>query len=75
MGEELTIAEIREKYPSEWILLENPCTNDAMEVQSGKVRWHSADRDELYGKAMELRPKSFAFLYTGAIPEDMEFAL
>ena len=69
MSEELTIAEIEAKYPSEWILVEDPCTNEALEVQSGTVLWHSPDRDEVYRKAVELRPKRSAVLNTRRIPE------
>jgi hypothetical protein len=75
MSEVLTAAEIEVRYPNEWILVEDPTTNDALEVLSGKVLCHSPNRDEMYRKAVELRPKNCAFLYTGTIPEDMEFAL
>ncbi len=69
MNEVLTIAEIESRFPSEWILVEDPQTNEALEVQSGRVLCHSKDRDEVYRKAVELRPKRFAMLYTGTIPE------
>jgi hypothetical protein len=70
MAEELSIAEIESRYPNEWILVEDPITNEALEVQSGKVLWHSADRDEVYHKAVELRPKRSAILCTQRIPDD-----
>lgn len=69
MNEVLTLAEIESQFPSEWILVEDPQTNEALEVQSGRVLHHSKDRDEVYRKAVELRPKRFAMLYTGTIPE------
>ena len=47
----------------------------ALEVKSGKVRWHSKDRDEVYRKAVELRPKRFAMLYTGTLPKDAAIVL
>jgi hypothetical protein len=75
MIDTLLITEIEEKYPSEWILLEDPQTGDDLKVKSGKVLWHSPDRDEVYQKAIELRPQHSAFLYTGTIPDDMEFVL
>ena len=28
-------------FVAEWVLVEDPQTNDALEVQSGKVRYHS----------------------------------
>jgi len=71
----LTVAEIEAQFPSEWILLEEPRTNAALEVEAGRVRWHSADRDEVYRKAVELRLARFAILYTGRIPENTAVVL
>jgi hypothetical protein len=75
MDHVLTLKEIEERFDSEWVLVEDPETNDALEVQRGTVRWHSKDRDEVYRKAVELRPKRFAMLYTGTIPKDTAIAL
>jgi hypothetical protein len=75
MNEILTITQIETQFEGEWILIEDPQTNEALEVQSGKVCWHSKDRDEVYRKAVELRPKRFAMLYTGKIPEDTAIVL
>ena len=69
MGENLTIEEIESRFDSEWILLEDPRVDQYLNVQSGSVIWHSKDRDEVYQKAVELRPKHSAFLYTGRMPE------
>jgi hypothetical protein len=44
-------------------------------VLRGKVRSHSKDRDEVYREAVKLRPKRFAMLYTGTIPEDTAIVL
>lgn len=75
MDDVMSIAEIEAQCESEWVLLEDPETNDALEVQSGKVRWHSKDRDEVYRKTVELRPKRFAMLYTGKLPRDTAIVL
>jgi hypothetical protein len=76
MSEILSIQEIESRYPDEWILLEDPETGANQKVSGGIVRCHSADRDEVYQKAIELSPKRIAFLYTGTVPEEgMEFAL
>jgi hypothetical protein len=71
----LTAAEIEKQFKSEWILLEDPQTDEALRVKSGKLRWHSKDRDEVYRKAIELRPKRFAVLFTGKMPKNTELAL
>lgn len=75
MDEVLALAEIESRFDSEWVLVEDPQTNEFLEVQSGKVIWHSKDRDEVYRKAVELRPKRFAMLYTGKIPEGTAIVL
>lgn len=75
MGEVLTIAEITSTYESEWVLVEDPQTNAALEVQSGTVLYHSKDRDEFDRKVLGFHPRRFAVLYTGEIPEGVEFAL
>lgn len=75
MNEVLTIAEIESQFQSEWILVEEPRTNEALKVQSGRVRWHSKDREEVYRKAVEIRPKRFAIVYTGTMPEDTAVVL
>jgi len=75
MEEVLTIAQIEAQFDSEWILVGDPQTNEALEVQSGKVLWHSKDREEVYRKAVELRPKRSAMLYTGKMPKDTAVVL
>lgn len=75
MNDVMTISEIEAHFSFEWVLVEEPETNQALEVQRGKVRWHSTDREEVYRKAVELRPRRFAILYTGRMPEDTAIVL
>ena len=75
MEEVLTIAQIEAQFDSEWILVGDPQTNEALEVHSGKVLWHSKDREEVYRKAVELRPRRSAMLYTGKMPKDTAVVL
>jgi hypothetical protein len=75
MEKEMTIEEIESQFDSEWVLVEDPQTNEALEVLGGKVIHHSKDRDEVYRKAVALRPKRSAILYTGEIPEDTAVVL
>lgn len=69
MNQQMTIAQIRSQFESEWVLVEDPETNDALDVLSGRVIHHSHDRDEVYRKAVSLRPTRCAVVYTGDIPE------
>jgi hypothetical protein len=64
MSQLLSISQIQTQFPSEWVLLEDPETNNALELQSGRVLAHSKDRDEVYRLAVKLRPKRSAILYT-----------
>ena len=75
MDEVLTTAQIETQFESEWVLVEDPQTDEALTVRLGKVRWHSKDRDEVYRKAVELRLARFAILYTGRIPKDAAVVL
>jgi hypothetical protein len=75
MGEVLTLAEIETQFPDEWILVEDPETNDALEIQSGRVVCHSKNRDEVYRFAVARRPARFATLWTGTWPEDTAIIL
>ena len=56
MSDILTIAEMAAQFVSEWVLVEDPQTNDALEVKGGKVRWHSKYRDEVYRKRLSFAP-------------------
>jgi hypothetical protein len=75
MSDVLTIAEIEAQFAAEWVLVADPETNDALEVQRGTVLYHSKDRDEVYREAVRLRPKRFAMLYTGTLPKDTAVVL
>ena len=75
MDEVMTIAQIEAQFQAEWVLVEEPQTNEALEVQGGKVRWHSKDREELYRKAVEMHPKRFAIVYTGKMPKGTAIVL
>lgn len=71
----LTMKQIEDRYPSEWVLIEDPEVDEHLEMIRGRVVWHSSERDEVDRKALELRPRSPATLYTGSWPENMEYVL
>ena len=73
--EVLTIAEIEGKFQSEWVLIEDPSTDESLEVRGGTVRCHGKDRDEVYRRAVQIRPKRFVIVYTGTMPGDTAIAL
>ena len=75
MQEDLSLKQIQKQFDSEWVLVEDPETTEALEVIGGRVLWHSKDRDEVYNRAMELHPARSAMLYTGELPEDAAVVL
>ncbi len=40
----MTISEIESEFDSEWVLVDEPETNEQLEVLKGKVLHHSKDR-------------------------------
>jgi hypothetical protein len=75
MHEVMTLAEINSRFPSEWVLVADPEVNQHLEVVRGRVVIHSKDRDEVDRKAIALRLKHAAYLYTGTMPEGTEMVL
>jgi hypothetical protein len=67
--------EIKARYAPDWVLIGEPQTNEFQQLLGGKVLFHSPDRDEVYRKAIELRPGFFACRFLGETPEDMAFLL
>jgi hypothetical protein len=75
MADVMTIAEIEKQFAGEWVLVGEPQTNEALEVQSGTILCHSKDRDEVYRCAVAQRPKRFAVLYNGTMPPNTAIVL
>ena len=75
MSGAVSLADITARYESEWVLVEDPQLNEQLEVLGGRVLYHSKDRDEVYQKAVELRPKHSAVLYTGTMPQGTAIVL
>ena len=73
--EEMTLSQMKSRFRSEWVLIGDPDTDRALNVRGGKVLHHSKDRDEVYRKAISLRPMRSAVMYTGRIPEDTAIIL
>jgi hypothetical protein len=68
MNQAFTIAQIRARFDAEWVLIENPQTDENLALQDGVVRSHSKDREEVYRQAIAMpEPKRFAMLYTGQL--------
>jgi hypothetical protein len=75
MNEVMTIADIRESFDAEWVLLGDPRTDSALNVEAGEVLAHSRDRDEVYRRVAALNPARFALLFTGKMPANTAIVL
>jgi hypothetical protein len=75
MDEVLTLDQIEGRFPSEWILVGDPELTKTFLVVRGKVLCHSANRDDVYRKARELRPRHSAIVYTGTLPDEAAVVL
>ncbi len=65
-----TIEEIKAEFPSEWVLIGEPRTDEWARLQGGRVLFHSPNRDDVYRKAVESRLPHFAVRYFGTMPEN-----
>ncbi len=75
MNQVLTVDEINQQFDSEWVVLEDPQTDQTGQVKGGRVLWHSKNRDEIDRKLVEQRPKRVAIFYTGKLPKDAAIVL
>lgn len=71
----MSLVEIEEAFAGEWVLVDEPQMDETLQLVKGKVLHHSKDRDEVYRKAVALRPKRSAILYTGRMPKETAIVL
>ena len=68
-GESLTLDEIMEKYPDQWLFIIEPeINNETSELISGIVTAHSDLRDDVYSELSTLKGGA-VIRYTGEIPK------
>lgn len=70
MSKIISLSEIQETIDSEWVLIGDPELSDNLTIKRGTVLYHSKDRDEVYRKGRELKPRHSAVLYTGSLPDN-----
>lgn len=70
-GEILTVAEIRDRYPREWVLIADTESDDLWNVIRGEVLAHSPEREEIDRALTKFQDvRSMSIEYTGPIPDD-----
>ncbi len=61
----LSLQEIRENYPNQWVLVINPELDDNFEIIRGEVVANCTTKEELYQKLHLRQGQSSAIEYTG----------
>lgn len=75
-GEILTAAEIRDRYPREWVLIADPESDDLWNVIRGEVLAHSPEREEIDQALTKFKDiQSISIEYTGPIPDEYSVIL
>ena len=71
----LTLEEMYEQYPEQWLLIADPELDENLNVVRGEVVLTSEDRDDIYDNLHLRNGKSFAIEDTGEWPEDLHLML
>jgi hypothetical protein len=61
----MTIEEIKQQYPDQWVLIEFTQLDDHLSVVDGKVLAHSPSRHEIEKELTTLRNERIAVEFTG----------
>ena len=61
----LTLAEIKAKYPDQWVLVIEPDFDEDLEIIRGEVVYNTPDKEDLYEHLYLSNHRSFALEYTG----------
>lgn len=76
MNEILTVAEMKERYPGEWVLVGEAQTNPpSLRVVAGRVLAHSTDPDEVYRQIAAHQPGDLALVNFVELPQGTELLL
>jgi hypothetical protein len=71
----MKMAEIRERYKDEWVLIEYTKLDEELNVVEGEVIAHSPSRDEIYRQLVKTTGRDIAIEYLGEVPEDLAVML
>ena len=61
----MTLEEIKQQYPNQWVLIEFTQLDDDLSLVDGKVLAHSLSRDEIEKELTTLRNEKIAVEFTG----------
>ena len=67
MEDTMTVDEIVERYPDEWVLIGDPNIDECSPYTVGRVLFHSKDREEVLRRAGRWDSPVQALRYTGEL--------
>ena len=65
ISKRLSLAEIRQYYPNQWVLVIEPKLDDDLNLIDGEVVYHTSDKEDLYNHLHLSGEHSSALEYTG----------
>lgn len=72
----MTLEEIKQRYPNEWVLIEFSKLDETLEPLEGTVIAHAASHDVILAELAKYTSKRLAIKYTGEdVPVDVSYAL
>ncbi len=75
MPHQLTWAEMKQRYPGEWLLIVEAELDKQLGVTCGEVLAHSPNQSDIYDALPLRQGRSASIEYTGEMPEDLAFVL
>ena len=72
--ERMTLEEMEQKYPDEWLFIVECEISENTELLSGVVAVHSKSEDDIHDASMRYKGGA-AIHYTGQLPEGMGYLL
>lgn len=67
----MTLNEIKNRYPHEWVLVEYQQLDDQFSIKEGHVLAHSASKETVYEALAKTYGKNVAIEYTGSSTEEL----
>ena len=73
-NERMTLEEMDQKYPNEWLFIVDCEHSENTELLSGRVLVHSKSRDDIYEASGRYKGGA-AIHYTGEMPDPLKYQL
>ena len=74
----LTIDQMHDRYPDQWLLVANTKTDENLELLEGEVIAHAIDCEQIYSAIAherKIRTGNLSIEYTGTIPDNLALIL